>query len=1219
MRNSTGSRPALVLVFAFVATLLVPAAALRVKAQATAGTILGTVTDSSGAVIPDAMVQVRNVGTGATQTTSTDSQGRYRVPDLPPGDYEVQAAKSGFQTLVHSGITLTVGSDSVVDFSVQVGQVTQTVTVQEEIPTVETSSSTISNLVEPTQMRELPLNGRDFEQLILLAPGVTIMQAISVQPNNGAGPSYSVSGGRTRGQWELLDDNDITNWQGRNSGSGVLGTSLGIDAIAEFQMLTNTYSAQYGGNGAVMNSVTKSGTNAFHGSAYEFVRNSAMDARNFFDPATIPYFAKNQFGATVGGPIRKDKMFFFFNYEGIRQDTGLDQGFILPDAPAHSGFVPNSSGVYTCVNNTAIPYANGANNAACLATVPSNVQPFLKYMALPSSYPCTTNLSAGVITGLVTCQETAQSPGNENYVVGRYDWTISSKDSMFARYLRDGGQLYLPFVNATLSPGAPTGSGAQTESLNQFFSIEEKHVATSNLINSTRFGFTRTVNYAFSEGAYPDFNFGQPNLWADSGYGTSIFPSGPQGSISIRSIANPLQFNLGGLGGGSFLKYIQNKFSPGEDVFWNHGAHSFQFGASVMRVQSYNAVPATPGSWQFANISSFLTLAPTAGSSSAVCNSGLWSACSALPTVQPVQHFQETDLGFYVQDAWKVKSTVTLNLGLRYSPETNPHAVGDTREYVNMPFSETFNPSLPMPGCSGPGAANCPLTLTPGTLPSTAVHNVYLSNPSLRNFDPRIGVAWDPFKDHKTSVRAGYGIFHSPVLPFDYTTFVPLPYSSTTFSCPAVGAVPCPTFPLPPFSVSGAGVNTAPVIQPSGIDPGIRSTPYMQQYNLTVQRQIAKNTTLTVGYVGSHGLHLIGLLDENPPIPTGVPGAITTCAAGCNLTPGQGLMPFPAVASQLTAGTAASPASASGQPIVDPTTGQMSFANVALTPSTGKLAVVSNNRLDPTVSLSSMKTTLFSSHYNALEAGLVRRLTNNFQAQVSYTMASCLSNSGGSGPQENSVLAQNSYNLGGDEGNCAFYIRHDLSVNALYVLPFKGNRLVSGWQVSGVYLYHSGNPEYIATGWAAGIVNQTSAFIPDRPNVVPGCQQLVGTVQQWYNSSCFTMPPIGEAGNAEPFSMPGPGYSDLDAALMKTTRINERFNVQFRAEFFNLPNRANFRDPGQPGSQVFTQSSAGPGGGLPVTCPATPSTCSTVNSAQNQILATNGTARQIQFGIKILF
>jgi Carboxypeptidase regulatory-like domain len=256
-----------------------------VKAQTTTATIVGTVNDSSGSAVPEAKVQVRNSGTGAIQVTTTDSQGRYRAPALPVGDYEVQTEKDGFQTAIRKGVTLNVGAEVVIDFSLAVGQVTQTVTVEAEVSQVETTSATLSNLVEPVQMRELPLNGRDFEQLVLLAPGVTVMQAIGFTNTHGMGNSFSVSGSRPTGQWEILDDNDVLNFVNRNSGSGVLGTSLGVDAIAEFQVLTNTYSAQYGGNGAVINSVTKSGTNNLHGSAYEFFRNSALDARNYFDPA----------------------------------------------------------------------------------------------------------------------------------------------------------------------------------------------------------------------------------------------------------------------------------------------------------------------------------------------------------------------------------------------------------------------------------------------------------------------------------------------------------------------------------------------------------------------------------------------------------------------------------------------------------------------------------------------------------------------------------------------------------------------------------------------------------------------------------------------------------------------------------------------------------------------------------------------------------------------
>ena len=294
--------------------LLLGGMELRVAAQGSTATILGTVSDASSSIVPEVMIQVTNIGTGATQSVSSDAQGRYRVPTLPIGTYDVQAEKAGFQTSIRKGITLTVGEEAVIDFALTVGQVTQTVTVEGELQQVETTSSAVSNLIEPTQLRELPLNGRNFEQLILLSPGVTIHQAIGYQAVNGTGNSYSVAGSRTRGQAELLDGNDVMNWQGRNSGSGVLGTQLGVDAIAEFNVMTNTYSAQYGGNGAVISSVTRSGTNALHGSGYEFARNQIFDAKNYYDPAVgaTPPFSKNQFGGTIGGPIKKDKMFFFF-------------------------------------------------------------------------------------------------------------------------------------------------------------------------------------------------------------------------------------------------------------------------------------------------------------------------------------------------------------------------------------------------------------------------------------------------------------------------------------------------------------------------------------------------------------------------------------------------------------------------------------------------------------------------------------------------------------------------------------------------------------------------------------------------------------------------------------------------------------------------------------------------------------------------------------------
>jgi hypothetical protein len=309
--------------------------AVRLSAQGTTATILGTVSDTTGAVVAGAKVQVKNVGTGLIQNVQSDAQGRYRAPDLTIGGYEVQVTKEGFTTIVRKGITLTVGSENVVDFSLTVGQTQQTVTVEGEVTQVETTNATVGALVNQTQMRELPLNGRDFEQLIQLAPGVQNYYAGSASVNGSTGanmregrdPGISVAGSRPEGLAFLMDDQNLQTFYNRGLGS-ITGTSLGVDAI--FQTLTNTYGAQYGGNGAVMNAVSKSGTDTFHGSLYEFIRNDALDSRNFIDLSQIPELRRNQYGGTLGGPIKKDKLFFFFNYEGIRLVQGQSQIATVP-------------------------------------------------------------------------------------------------------------------------------------------------------------------------------------------------------------------------------------------------------------------------------------------------------------------------------------------------------------------------------------------------------------------------------------------------------------------------------------------------------------------------------------------------------------------------------------------------------------------------------------------------------------------------------------------------------------------------------------------------------------------------------------------------------------------------------------------------------------------------------------------------------------------------
>src|SRR3989441_2298737 len=375
------------------------AAATRLEAQAVRATILGVVRDSTGAAIPGATVEVRNVGTGVARSVVTGDLGRYNAPDLAIGTYEVQASLPGFQKVVRKGITFRVGSENVVDFTLPLGRVEETVTVTGESPIVDTTSSAVATTIEQKQIADLPLNGRNYAQLITLSPGVTTVTFTGSL--FGRQQVYSVAGGRPEGQAFLMDNTNVANFWNRAAGSGVLGTTLGVEAIAEFQTLTNTYSAQFGGGGGAINAITRSGANALHGSAFEFVRNSRFDARQFFDDPTRPKppFSRNQYGGSLGGPVKRDRAFFFFNYEGIKQNLGEKRIATVPHANPRNGVI-SIGGALTNVG------------------VAAAVKPVLDLYPLP-----TTPLSGGV--GQVNQVDTTR--GYENYFLGRFDYTLSPK------------------------------------------------------------------------------------------------------------------------------------------------------------------------------------------------------------------------------------------------------------------------------------------------------------------------------------------------------------------------------------------------------------------------------------------------------------------------------------------------------------------------------------------------------------------------------------------------------------------------------------------------------------------------------------------------------------------------------------------------------------------------------------------------------------------------
>ncbi len=659
--------------------LFVFAACAIVQAQTTNAAIVGTVTDSSGAVVGGASVQVKNVATNVTRTTVSDSQGRYLVPDLLVGDYEAQASVSGFQTVVRKGITLTVGTQAVVDFALPPGQQQQTVTVEAQLSQVDTTSAAISTLVESKQIADLPLNGRNYTQLISMAPGV--QQTASTFPSGfyGRGEDFSVSGARPEGQAFLLDNTNVQDFWNHGPGSAVLGTTLGVEAIAEFSVQTNTYSALFGGAGIAINAVTKSGTNQVHGSAYEYLRNSALDARAYFDPHDLPSFKQNQFGGSLGGPAKKDKAFFFFNYEGLRRRKGESRITFVPDANARKGIVPGT------------PQIN----------ISPLIQTLLGYYPLPTSQNAVQR--AGGIGQLTSV---AGQIGDEDYLIGRVDYTLSNKDSVFVRYVSDRGMFHDPF-----SGGADPLWPETHHTGNQYATVEERRLFSPTVVNLIRAGFVRT-----REGSDLDANL--PGL--------AFYPGRKNGTINITGLSP--------LGSSIFLpfQFVQNKFSGGDDVYWAHGGHDIKFGVTLERVQSnVNAPGWLGGQYVFNSLADFLRASP-------------FLFFGPLPSQSDgIRDFRELDWGPYIQDDWKVNRRLTVNLGLRYdfasNPTTDKHPLNTILDYVH---DTGF----------------------------TRVPNVFKNNPSVKSFDPRVGFAYDLGNDHKTAIRGGFGIFHNQITPRTYSS-----------------------------------------------------------------------------------------------------------------------------------------------------------------------------------------------------------------------------------------------------------------------------------------------------------------------------------------------------------------------------------------------------------------------------------------------------------------
>ena len=1049
-------------------------------AQAT-GSISGTVTDNSGAAMADAAVQVKNLGTGIVQSVSSDAQGRYTLPDLAIGEYDMQAAKAGFQTVLRKGVTLTVGAQPVVDFNLPVGQSQQTVTVQAEVSQVETQSTAVGALVEGKQIIDLPLNGRNFTQLLTLAPGVTQIPLGAPGAGStfyGNGQKYSIAGSRPSGQNYLLDDQDMTNFWNNGPGAGGLGTALGVEAIAEFQTLTNTYSTQFGGNGAVINASSRPGTNSFHGSAFEFLRNNVLESRNFFDGANPPTFRRNQFGGSVGGPIRKDKIFFFANYEGLRQTQVVTSQVTVPDECAHQ-----------FLTSTATPGVCGApvpQNGTPFATNPIVQQAIRNTMGLWPNTAFNEILSGGNPSGTGLAYVLDPNIGTENYFLARVDYTISSKDQLFVRFVSD-------FATRNFTAGIPYWPETDT-TRDYFATIEERRIITPTLINSAHISFSRPFEAASVQGSPTIGSNGvvTPGTIASSGnhplqfFGTSA--GREDGTIATFS-------GLTALGASTTLPFylVPNRFTYGDDVIWTHGAHTIKAGGDATRQRENTWAPfVVGGNWTFTSLTNFEqgTVGQVQGQVSDAQN----------PTADAHKDYRYWVYGFYVEDQWKATNKLTVTAGLRYSPTT---MIGETRHLMY----NLINPTLP----------------TGSFVP---VSTETATNPSLRNWDPRIGLAYDPFANHKTSIRASFGVFHNVIYSRDLNYWLQPPFLTATQTS-AQGLV----YPLL-FSNLGAGNNTITVPTSgtlsitNGDYYGVHSTPYQMQWNLNIQREVFENTIFTIAYVGSHNLHMFIQRDFNYP-----------------------------------------------QPVVGPS-GRLTFSNPAGVP---------NPRLDPQYNSLQLADNLADSHYDALQTSLTHRFSHGWQSEVSYTYSKSIDNGSGTYGLDGGGIASNPFNVAYDRGLSNFNRTHNFHVSGTYYIPLKVNgmfgQVVNGWQLTGVFGYLSGAPANPTS--ATNRVFTGTGSNTGRPDFVAGCNLYSGfeTLSDWFNTACFTLQPQGTYGNAGRDIIIGPNLWNLDNSLtkdFKVTKISERFKVQFRAEAFNILNHPSFQNPN---TTIFAGAALNPSAG----------------------------------------
>lgn len=1035
-------------------------------AQVAGGTITGVITDSSGSLIPKAKVEITNQQTGVTRTVGTNDKGLYSAPNLVPGMYQVSASATGFAPK-GTRLTLTVGDEVNLSLALTVGSMDQQIEVVDTPPSVELSSSALGAVVTGEAIRDLPLNGRSWTDLATLQPGVA---AVSTQVgfdqgagrgNRGFGDQISISGGRPSQNSYRLDGISINDYA--NSGPGsVIGINLGVDAIGEFSVLTSNYSAEYGKtSGGVVNAITRSGTNRLHGSAYSFFRNSALDARDYFDAPNVlpPPFKRYQYGGAIGGPIWKERTFFFADYESIRQELAK-----------------------TAQINVL------SNTARARVTDPA----VLKYIGL---FPIA-NLNRDTTGDIAQYSFVKQQTANENFVTFRIDHKISPKDSIFGTYLFDD----TPFTIGDAQNLVLQSSKTRRQDL----ILEESHIFSSSFINSARFGLNRQAiaNNQGLQAINP--------LAADTSLG--VIPGRTAPGVNVPGLDRV----VGGVGSSPTYLFRFTTFQGYDDGFLTRGKHTIKFGAAFERLQNNILALSNPnGLFAFASTANLIANKPRR----------LQAGISSTLTPRDLRQFLAAG---YIQDGWHAFSNVTVNLGLRYEMSSVP-----TETAGKLSVLRQLSDASPHLG------------------------NPYFENPTFENFEPRVGFVLDPFQDHRTSVRGGFGVYD--VLPllyqFEILSVLSSPYfqiGSTSNTAVKLGA--------DPNLVQSSLTTSASALGQAYIEPRPKRN-YVMQWNLSAQHELVKDVTLTAGYVGSRGVHQpFRVEDANIVLPAKVKGRYIWPS-----TPGTPINP--------NAGTIRALFYTSG------------------------------------------------SSYQGLQTDVAARFKHDLQLKAVFTYAKSLDNNSATIAGDafgNSVPSLDFFDPSLSYGRSDFDIGKNFVFNAIYTLrdsqSAKGvlASVRNGWQLGGIYKQNTGTPFTPLIGGDPLGKGGTDPW--DYPDEVAGCDPVNHHFRSnglaYINVSCFPAPGSENGapanrflrGNASRNVITGPGLSSLDVSVFKNNyikRLGENFNVQLRAEAFNVLNHTNFAPPSNNNQQIYDGNLKPTGAGV--------------------LQSTAASSRQLQFAAKVVF